>query len=358
MTEKHDEQLQVEKEELKTTASSAESEIDSSILAAYEILELIGQGGFGSVYRARDKKSSGEIALKIVRKNLANSEVAFQRMGEEAKAITALSHENIVGVREFGTGSEGSAYLVMDYIQGLPLQEEIALQKLSIQECLNIAIQICKGLNHAHSKGILHRDLKPANILLVGKSPDLSVKIVDFGIAKIANDVREQNLTQTGDIVGSPYYMSPEQGQGFVLDPRADIYSLGCMIYEMLCWQVPHKGKTPMQTLLKQINDPAPKMSETAPARAVPAAIEAVVLKMLEKNPADRYQTVAELQADLQLLKEGKAPGLVTGSADSKAVTKAASRKLHPLALTGMVFAGFLIAFLLFFLISYLGKAN
>ena len=326
MSEPHEE---TKTADIAQSDSDSHPELDSSILASYKVISVIGQGGFGIVYKAEHKSVPGFVALKLVKKDVANSETAFKRLGQEARAITTLDHPNIVGVREFGTGNQGSAYLAMEYVDGEGLSDRLARGPMPRREALDIAIQICRGLSYAHSKGILHRDLKPHNIILdTSTQGQMLVKLVDFGIAKIRNEVREQNLTQTGDIVGSPYYMSPEQGQGFPLDERSDVYSLGCVLYELCTGDVPMKGLNAMQTLLKHINDAPVKPSDKAPALGIPKELDDVILKCLEKDPADRYQNVDDLKDDLQLLCEGKSP---VGIGKKKIVKKQA--KAHPVVL-------------------------
>lgn len=334
-----------EESETKTKITSDSEnipELDSSILASYKIHSIIGQGGFGIVYKAEHKSVPGLVALKLVKKDIANSETAFKRLGQEARAIITLNHPNIVGVREFGTGNEGSAYLAMEYIDGTVLSERLERGPISRQEALDIAIKICSGLSYAHSKGILHRDLKPHNIILenTGESTQ-GVKLVDFGIAKIRNEVREQNLTQTGDIVGSPYYMSPEQGQGFTLDERSDVYSLGCVLYELLTGDVPMQGMNAMQTLLKHINEPAQKPSERAPSLGIPKELDDLVLKCLEKDPADRYQSIDDLKEDLELICAGKQP-VGTGIKKRKKV-----EKVHPVVMASRIVTVLFIAIMI-----------
>lgn len=328
----------------KSGSNSEKPEIDSSILASYNILSELGQGAFGVVYKAEHKSNPGVVALKLVHKDLANSKVAFERLGQDATAITALKHPNVVGVKEFGTGSEGSAYLAMEYVEGSTLNELISKGPVARPLAMDISIKICKALSYAHSKGILHRDLKPQNVILTNKNGDVAeVKVVDFGLAKIRNEVREQNLTQTGDIVGSPYYMSPEQSQGLEFDARSDIYSMGCILYELLTGEVPLKGSSAMATVLKHVNETPKKPSDKAPALAIPKELDELVLKSLEKEPASRYQSADDMQKDLELISAGKAPvglsntGANGASAASSGVKKSPAKKEQPLAAVSRV---------------------
>lgn len=300
-------------QELKVKLSAQTSldlALDASILATYEIIEILGEGGFGVVYKAQHKTVPGIVALKVVRKELANKDTAVKRLEQEARAIISLNDPNIVRLREFGTGSEGSAFLVMDFIEGRSLRQELENRALSIDETLSIAIQVCKGLAHAHAKGIMHRDLKPENIMLIGDQFDLpgTVKLVDFGISKVLEDGREVNLTKTGEVVGSPYFMSPEQGLGLQTDERSDIYSLGCVLYEMLSGSVPFDGQNAMQVILKHINEKAAALSETPGQQRIPNSLSDLALKTIEKKQEDRYRKVVDLQNDLELVKKGRPP--------------------------------------------------
>lgn len=347
-------EIPVNQEEEIQLKEAQEFHLDASIKATYEIQGTLGKGGFGEVYKATHKALKNTVALKVVSKDVANSEMAMKRLGQEARVITTLNNENIVGVREFGTGNEGSAYLVMDYIEGHTLADELKKGPVSVSSALFVAAQVCHGLIHAHSKGILHRDLKPGNIMLTSgweTKQAGSVKIVDFGIAKIREDGREQNLTQTGDIVGSPLYMSPEQGLGHHLDERADIYALGCVMYELLAGKVPFRGDNAMQTLVLHVNKPAEPLSSCCPDRHIPKNLQDVVMKMLEKDPNQRYKTVSDLLADLDLIGKGKEPvGL------SKA--KSPKKKLNPWGVVAAIAGGIIISTLVALLILLLAYFN
>ena len=272
----------------------------------YEILEIIGGGGMGTVYKARHKFMKRIVALKMLNPQTVSNALALKRFQQEAQAASALNHTNILTVFDFGLTIDGQPYLIMDYLEGTNLG--VVLQEsghLCIERVLDISIQACDGLAHAHSKGVIHRDLKPGNLMLieVDKRPDF-VKIVDFGIAKmILLDADESShLTTTGEVFGSPLYMSPEQCTGKELDGRSDIYSLGCVMYRALAGISPFTGHDLLECMYKQVNDMPASFSIACPDLCIPESMEAIVLKALEKDPSKRYQSMQELREALELL--------------------------------------------------------
>lgn len=288
-----------------------ESALMGSRLAnQYEYLSEIGSGGMGVIYKARHVALNQIVAIKMMHKNRMD-EVSVRRFQQEAKAVTALDHPSIVRVRDFGVSDSGQPHMVLDFIEGDTLATAIRKSAgLTVDESLEIFIQACDALEHAHGRGVLHRDLKPSNIMLV---PRLSgaplVKIVDFGIAKINNpeaDTGVMNLTQTGEVFGSPLYMSPEQASGAKLDKRSDIYSFGCLMYETLTGAPPFVGGSSIETIFRQLNDPAPSLKEGSLGKDFPEELEAIVAKTLEKKPDNRFQSMAELKRRLLTLKSGK----------------------------------------------------
>jgi serine/threonine protein kinase/Tfp pilus assembly protein PilF len=273
----------------------------------YELLALLGWGGMGSVYKAFDRYTKGTYALKIISKNVADTDILAKRVEQEAKAAKSLTHANIVPVYEAGKGVNGAPYLVMEYIDGENLEYLLRAHKsLQSDRAVRIFIEIAEALVHAHQKGVIHRDLKPSNILLTKTEGGAElVKIVDFGIAKISDEhnVDKTKLTQTGELLGSPLYMSPEQCRGDELDTRSDLYSLGCIMYETLVGRPPFDGENPVRILLKHISDtpvPLPKQ------QGINLALRQVVMRCLEKDPADRYQSAVPLLKDLERIREGK----------------------------------------------------
>ncbi|CAN5247672.1 hypothetical protein BH10CYA1_BH10CYA1_09540 [soil metagenome] len=276
----------------------------------YEFLSEIGSGGMGVIYKARHVALNQVVAIKMLHNNRLN-EISIRRFQQEAKAVTALDHPSIVRVRDFGVTESGQPHMVLDFIEGDTLSKAIEKTAgLPLAESLEIFIQACDALEHAHTRGVLHRDLKPSNIMLV---PRLSghplVKIVDFGIAKINDPDHESaalNLTQTGEVFGSPLYMSPEQASGTKLDNRSDVYSFGCVMYETLTGAPPFVGGSSIETIFRQLNDLAPSLREGSLGKEFPLEIESIVAKALEKKPDDRFQSMAELKSKLLNLKLGK----------------------------------------------------
>lgn len=266
------------------------------------VLEELGRGGMGIVYKCKDRKLLKEVAVKVIGWTFEDDAVI--RFHKEAKTLAQLKHPNIMGVQHFGHSDDDSFFLVMDLLTGRSLSELIELEKLpSFEEALEIFIQLCDGLSHAHGKGILHRDIKPSNVFVARyEAGELQVTITDFGLAKLISD--DQSLTQTGMSMGSPPYMSPEQCDGKPIDERSDIYSLGCLMFELLTTTRPFLGETVPHLLMQHIREQPPKLAERAPDRNYPPEIDHIISKCLSKDPNDRYATAKLLRADLQKLKD------------------------------------------------------
>ena len=254
------------------------------IISGYNVLELIGHGGMGAVYKARQHHLDRIVALKLLPLETTESNPAFaERFKREARAMASLSHPNIVTVHDFGESTEGHLFLVMEYIEGTNLQNIIRAGKITPAEALAIIPQVCDGLQYAHSHGIIHRDIKPANIL-IDKSG--TVKLTDFGLAKILGDKQPSHYTLTleGHTMGTAYYMAPEQARESAnVDHRADIYSLGVVFYELLTGQIP-----------KGVFEPPSKKVE------IDVRLDKVVLHALESEPERRYQQVSEVKTDVE----------------------------------------------------------
>ena len=264
----------------------------------YRILSVLGQGGMGVVYKAEHLLMQRIVALKTVLTSLtANSQAAY-RFQQEAKAASSLSHPNIVGVHDFGI-ADGNAYLVMDYLEGRTLSHD----QLEFDRFIHIFKQACGALDHAHKRGIIHRDLKCGNLMLVQVEDDRDfLKLVDFGLAKIIAPERGselQSLTTTGMIVGSPLYMSPEQCRGRDLDPRSDIYSLGCVMYEALVGEPPFVGETALDTMCQHLSQTAPSMLELNPD--IDPRLDKLVAQMLHKDPNMRPQSMSAVAHQLDI---------------------------------------------------------
>jgi serine/threonine protein kinase len=273
--------------------------IGSTFADRYEITSLLGYGGMSIVYKARHKHMDRTVAIKVLHPDLINDPVALERFQQESKAAASLTHPNVVTVYDFGC-SQGQAFFVMDCLEGTTLED--LLDKgvyIPVERAINIFRQICDGLESAHKKGIIHRDLKPPNIALIPQEDgsDL-VKILDFGVAKLLpkSDQQALRLTQTGEIFGSPLYMSPEQCLGKKLDGRSDIYALGCLMYEVLTGVQVVIADSFLEALNKHVGEQPKPFKEVAPHRVIPPAIEELVFKSLAKDPDQRFQTVGEVR--------------------------------------------------------------
>jgi serine/threonine protein kinase len=278
---------------------------------SYRLKGLLGQGGMGYVFRAEHLMIGQDYALKMLASDQIN-EVIWSRFQAEGKVIAKLDHPNIVKIYNMGVDQGECPYYVMDLLDGVALSDCIKdKMPFTIDEILNLFIQIASGLGYAHSHGIIHRDVKPSNVVLVdsgGQYP--TAKIVDFGIAKLvgAADLPTQSLTATGEIFGSPYYMSPEQCLGSAIDHRSDIYSLGCTLFEVLCGQPPFIGESAVQTVMMHQNKPSPTL-ESVNGKFSSGEMEDLVAKMLMKRPADRYQSMEQVVHDLNRVWDHKGVG-------------------------------------------------
>jgi len=264
----------------------------------YGLLEPIGQGGKSIVYRANDFNLDKIVACKILLPELVNDELNFKRFRQEAIAAKRLEHSNINSVSDFGEWN-GQPFMIMEFLAGKSLADIIDTEaKLSIDDAISIFKQIADGCAYAHARNIIHRDLKPSNIVLTNKEGQgYSVKIIDFGIAKIIteNTIAGTKLTKTGDIFGSPLYMSPEQCMGRAVDQRSDIYSLGILMYEVLAGKPPLEGPTPMVTIFKHTKEMPTKFGDIGIEPKTSQAIEKIVFKCLAKEAKQRYQTMEEI---------------------------------------------------------------
>lgn len=274
----------------------------------YEVLEKIGAGGMGAVYRARHQLMHRQVAIKMVLAQLSANSMTLKRFTQEARATSQLNHPNILTVFDFGISPTNQPYLVMDFLEGVNFGRVLEdTRQLPIPRAIGIFLQVCAALGHAHQKGIVHRDLKPSNIMLIelDGQPDF-VKVLDFGIAKVLSSVdgETDNLTRTGEVFGSPLYMSPEQFRGKSLDARSDIYSLGCVMYRSLAGVCPVTGKDVLECMYKHVNESIPPFSVTAPEANIPDRLESIIMKALAKDPDDRYDTMNDLRSDLELCAE------------------------------------------------------
>ncbi len=260
-------------------------------ISHYKVIKKIGQGGMGVVYKAEDIKLERIVAIKFLSPQLSDSEEEKKRFIHEAKAASALEHNNICTVHEINETEEGQLFIVMSYVEGENLREKINAAPLKVKEAIEIAIQTAEGLRLAHKNGIVHRDLKPDNLMITREG---TVKIMDFGLAKIKGRTR---LTQLGNTLGTFSYMSPEQSRGEEVDNRSDIWSLGVVLYEMLTGQLPFKGDYEQAVVYSILNElPEPP---TGLRTGIPLELERIINKLLEKQSEKRYQSLDDLIVDL-----------------------------------------------------------
>lgn len=260
----------------------------------YEIIERIGRGGMGAVYRARHSLMHRTVAIKVLAAHAEEDEL-FERFKREAKAASSIEHPNAISIYDFGI-CDDAPYLVMQYIEGQSLKQALRERgAFPAERILKLAKEVASAMHVAHERGIVHRDLKPDNIML---TKDGEAVVLDFGIAKVL-DAPESSVTRTGNIVGTPQYISPEQVGGKELDGRSDIYSLGVILYEMTTGRVPFEADSVMNMLMKHIREDPPAFRTLEPPGDVPASLERIIMKMLEKDPASRHQSMAELLQDL-----------------------------------------------------------
>ncbi len=285
--------------------------IGTTIDGRYHINTKIGEGGMGVVYLATHAIIGKKCALKVLRSDLSNESEVGARFVQEAQSAAAIGNEHIIEITDFGQLPDGSAYFVMEFLDGAALHDVIEEHSdLSLERTLDVMIQSCEALGAAHNSNIVHRDLKPDNIFLIkkGDTEDF-VKVLDFGIAKVAS--QSSRLTKTGMIFGTPQYMSPEQAAGTDVDARTDIYSLGIIMYEMLCGHVPFEADTFMGVLTKHLYEEPIPPRRLVPPVGVTQNVEAVLLKAIAKKPEKRYQTMSEFSEDLLALQDGRTPEIV-----------------------------------------------
>ncbi len=292
------------------------------ISGRYLIRELLGEGGMGAVYLAEHTHMKKRVALKLLHPEMSDNAEVQSRFEREAMAAAHIEHPNVAAATDFGRTDDGAYFLVLEYVEGTSLREALAQGPISVERALRIARQICLALERAHEAGIVHRDLKPENVMLVKREhePDF-VKVLDFGIAKVlelgaahlaSSDIAKrgsaQPLTRLGTILGTPEYMAPEQALGEVVTPAADLYGLGVMLYEMLTGLLPFDPPDRTAMLSFHIVAPVPLMHERAPNIDVPAMVEAIVRRLLEKDSKKRY---ADARALIDAIDEAaKASGL------------------------------------------------
>jgi len=276
-------------------------ESDATFSHKYKFLSTIGSGGMGVIYKARQLAMNKIVAIKMLHSEIPSDE-ALRRFQVEGKAAGILNHKYIIQVHDLGVTDSGRPFMVMDYIDGQTLAEELSARgPLKVERFLRLFVQVCEALSHAHSKGVLHRDLKPSNLMLLQTGRTEEVRIMDFGIAKLleGTEYDAQRLTKTGEALGSPLYMSPEQCRSAKLDRRSDLYALGCVMYEALTGAPPFMGKTALETVMMHLDQEPITMSSASLGLKFDQGLEDIVLRLLRKEPADRYQSSEEVESDL-----------------------------------------------------------
>lgn len=264
----------------------------------YKLEDFIGQGGMSLVYRAVDIRTGHSVAVKILKSEYNSDKEFLERFQREAQAASLMSHHNLVNLLDVGVEGE-YRYLVLEYVNGNTLKDIIRQKgRLNYQTAIQITIRILSALQHAHDNGIIHRDIKPQNVLI---HADGHVKVSDFGIARMTNAF---TISKGDTVVGSVHYSSPEQATGSVVEATSDIYSTGVVLYEMLTGRVPFVGDTPVAVAMQHVQDPPPPITDFAPE--TPPAVVAVVMKALEKNPKNRFQSAREMADALMKAKDGK----------------------------------------------------
>lgn len=305
----------------------------------YRVVEVIGQGGMGVVYKAQQIHMDKPVALKMMLQQHSAASQDYRRFQREAQAASLLDHPNIVSIHDFGY-AEKQAYLCMDYLTGQSLDVVLNRAPLTLDLFRHVFAQACDALQHAHDRGIVHRDLKPSNLMITERRDDpYFVMVLDFGLVKMMDSGEssgEHKLTMTNMVLGSPLYMSPEQCRAAALDHRSDIYSLGCVMYEALTGMPPLRAETLFDIMSKHISENPISLRDALPGLYVPSALERVIFKAMAKNPDDRYQSMKDLAKaieqsfsgapDLVLPRKtaavGSSSGAVTGAASAGTLAK------------------------------------
>lgn len=329
-----------------TNAEGLDPLIGITLDGRYRIVGGIGKGAMGKVYRAVQVGLNRAVALKVLDSNYgAGRDESFrQRFLVEAALTAKLSHPNTVRIFDYGCSSDGIFYLAMEFLEGDTLDRSLAKGPLGWRRVLSIGQQIARALREAHELGVVHRDLKPANVMMLSADDDTDhVKVLDFGLVKSFVDGQElegRAITQQGMLMGSPPYMAPEQGDKNRADPRSDIYSLGCILFEALTGKPPYGGSAPLEIILKHVNEPIPPVKTPSKFETIPEGMAAVVTKCLQKSPMDRFQSMDEvLQAMSELMSPVATPAFETPLPPTPVPVPAPVRNNTPLLIAGFVVA-------------------
>jgi len=314
-------------------ASAADPWIGKLVQGRFRVLEKLGAGGMGVVYKAEQVAMRRPVALKMLHPQLVQDAEVVTRFENEAAACSKLTHPNTITVHDFGQAEDGSLFIAMEYVSGSSLEQVLRESgALPWARCVKIAQQICASLAEAHTHGIVHRDLKPGNIMLFERAGTAdNVKVLDFGIAKICEGVggvdQRQALTRTGMVFGTPQYMSPEQIKGEKVGPRSDLYAVGVILYEMLTGELPFSAETPMGMLTKHLLEMPRPLRQALPGLDIPAPLERAVMTAMAKNVDDRQASMEVLARDLdECLAESSAVKAAPGTrvAEATPVPRAA----------------------------------
>lgn len=271
----------------------------------YEIIKVIGGGASGNVYKAKHKMMNVTVAVKVLAPQLCTQTELVKRFEREARAAGLLSHNNLLVVHDLGLTEESQPYMVMEYLNGFSLSQLLDKNgKLAVPDCIEIISQICRGMAKAHEEGLVHRDLKPGNVMLVAEGEQsFTAKIVDFGLAKLLRPEEQENLTLSGAMIGTPSYMSPEQCRSESTDHRADIYSIGCILYEMLTGRKPFESSNVIEIYIKHTQEAPPLLVLADVDDQTLASLQSIIHRCMEKDKESRYQSANELLHNLGLIR-------------------------------------------------------
>src|ERR687898_1135524 len=285
----------------------------------YELWELAGSGGMADVYLAHDEVLDRPVAVKLLKDHLAQNHEFVERFRHEARSAASLSHPHAVPVFAWGETRDATCYIVMEYLPGGTLKRRITSKgTLPARTAVAVALQICEALRAAHEHGVIHRDIKPHNILITDSG---HVQVADFGIARAAET---STISDHGDILGTPHYISPEQAMGEPVGPASDLYSLGVVLYEMLTGELPFDAETPLGIAMKHVNGHLRPPQDLNPS--IPDGINAITLRLLAKNPEERYAGDSELIEDLERFCAGLDPSGATTEVMTRTMPAATSR--------------------------------